>query len=306
MPKLTIILPSYNHQKFLKQRLDSIINQTFTDWQLIIIDDNSTDGSIDVLKNFTNDNKSIVKHLVINPNNSGSGYNSWKKGIELADTEYIWIAETDDYSAPSFLLDSINALEKNKKSSLCFCASNYIDKNGNFLYDSSMRTLDLDVHDGSFKSFKYNVLIDNMPFKPYITNGSSVVFRTPFDKIPNEIFLNKQSSDIFLWTFLVKNNEFVFLNKKLNYFRRHKESTTEKNAILRQQSVYFEKAKYLNFYNQKDKNSLFIEYYVNYYIKKNKNRIFDIKPILAIKGVYFLRIKYIFIIIKHFFKWMIP
>ena len=145
MSKVSIILPSYNHKKFLKQRLDSIVNQSFTDWELIIIDDCSTDGSIEVLTDFVKLYKDKVKHFILNESNSGSGYTSWKKGIELANTEYVWIAETDDYSEVIFLEETIKILEQNKECALVFCNSNYVDEQNIFLYDSSSRTKHLKV-----------------------------------------------------------------------------------------------------------------------------------------------------------------
>ena len=90
-------MPCFNHAKFLQERLDTILNQTYTDWELIIIDDQSTDTSIAILSEFVKKNVSRVKHFIINESNSGSGYFSWQKGIELAQTKYIWIAETDDF-----------------------------------------------------------------------------------------------------------------------------------------------------------------------------------------------------------------
>ena len=89
MFKLSIILPCFNHAKFLQERLDTILNQTYNDWELIIIDDKSTDKSLEILSEFVKKNGSRVKHFVINQSNSGSGYYSWKKGIELAQTKYI-------------------------------------------------------------------------------------------------------------------------------------------------------------------------------------------------------------------------
>lgn len=276
MQKVSIILPSYNHSSFLTKRLHSIVNQTYTNWELIIIDDKSTDNSVHILTDFVNENKSKIKHFIVNNTNSGSGYFSWQKGIELVETEYIWIAETDDYSELNFLEEQLRLLENNKDAVLSFCSSNYVDEEKNKIYDSTNRTKDLNVLENEFDIFKGNEYIDKLPFNTYITNGSSVVFRKPTLKIPSDIFIHKQCSDIFLWTFLLQDSSFIFLNKKLNYFRRHENSTTTKiNSSSQLKNTYKEIIFYLNYFNIKSKNIEFINHYFNNYIWKNKSDIFN-------------------------------
>lgn len=305
MKKVSIILPSYNHVFFLKDRLDSIINQTFNDWELIIIDDKSTDGSSEVLKEFVNKYSSKIAHFIINIKNSGSGYKSWKKGIELAQSKYIWIAETDDYSGLTFLEEQIKILDQNNSIALTFCGSNYVDSKNNFLYNTDKRVLELEVTENKSKIFNEDVFLEKMPFSTYITNGSSVVFRKPKIEIPNIIFENKQSSDIFLWTFLVKGNSFAFLNKKLNFFRRHNDSTTTKMSILSQRAIYKEKIKYLNYFNLTHKFKEFTRHYIKFYVNKNKNEMFNFSLISKVESVNFIRINYFFLLVQFYAKKLI-
>lgn len=304
MPKVSIILPSYNHEAFLEDRLNTIVDQTFKDWELIIIDDQSTDSSVKILSHFVNQNESKVKYFIVNEVNSGSGYFSWEKGIELADSEYIWIAETDDYSDVNFLQDQITILEQNKNCALVFCGSNYVDAHKQFLLNTDKRTKDLGVKKGEYKVFKGSIFTNKMPFNTYITNGSSVVFRRPLLKIPHEIFIHRQCSDIFLWTFLIQNSYFAFLNKKLNYFRRHEESTTTKISTSKQLiGTYKELSFYLKYYKRQDQNTNFIENYFNNYIRRNKTEMFNFKVFegnVQLKKMYLKRL--IPLLIKKFFN----
>lgn len=303
MPKVSIIIPSYNHASFLKDRLDSIVDQSYKDWELIIIDDKSTDNSFEILSEFIEENEIDVKHFIVNEINSKSGYFSWEKGIELAQTEYIWIAETDDYSSINFLEDQIKALEKNKECVLSFCASNYVDAQKFFLSNTDKRTKDLNVPEGESKVFNGKVFINKMPFDTYIPNGSSVVFRKPKSKIPFEIFLNRQCSDIFLWTYLLQNSSFIFINKKMNFFRRHEESTTTKISTTKALiNTYKELILYLKFFNLTDKNQKFIQHYFDNYVWKNKRDFFNFSVFennkhlkkLYLKKVFFLTLKNFF------------
>lgn len=291
MVTVSIILPSFNHASFLQDRLDSILNQTYQDWELIIIDDCSNDSSLELLSEFARDNKSKVKHFIINKINSGSGYHSWKKGIELSQTEYIWIAETDDYSEPTFLEELVQILDKNKKVSLAFCGSNYIENN-KIIYDSANRTKDLNVEIGKHKISSAKIFLNRMPFDTYITNGSSVVFRNPKKKMDEEIFNNKQSSDLFLWSFIIQNSEFAFLNKNLNFFRRHENSTTTKMNISSNKIIYEELLKYLNFFEQNDKLQTLLDHYVKHFVWSNKKEIFDYKFLRQINGIDAIDLKY--------------
>ena len=100
-PLVSIIVPNYNHATYLRERLDSIFSQTFQDFEVILLDDSSSDLSQMVLEEYAKHPK--VSHFIINEKNSGSPFKQWKKGINLSQGEYIWIAESDDYCKPDFL-----------------------------------------------------------------------------------------------------------------------------------------------------------------------------------------------------------
>lgn len=296
MRKVSVIIPSYNHEKFLKDRLDSIINQTFQDFEIIIIDDCSTDNSYKVLDNFVSKHPEKIKYFIQNKENSGSGYKSWKKGIELAETKYVWIAETDDYSSIYFLEEMINVLESSSDISLVFCGSNVIDENDTILSNSDKRTSKLNVSNGDFQDFNLNVFLGNMPFKTFITNGSSVVFKKP-SNLPASFFDYKQMSDAFLWTFLVTSENFSFLNKKLNYFRRHSSATTVRMTKNHLKQVFVEKAEYMNYFNLQDKYYIFIKEYIRLCVWNNKKLMFNFDVINSIENVSFKKIKYLVVLL---------
>lgn len=300
MSKVSIIIPSYNHALFLQDRLDSILNQTFKNWEAIIIDDQSSDNSVLVIKDFLKVNPDFrVKYFIVNDKNSGSGYNSWKKGIELAETEYIWIAETDDYSEPTFLQALVEILDHNEDVALAFCGSNYVES-GEIIYDSTNRTKDLNVEINKYNVINSNVFFNRMPFNTYVTNGSSVVFRKPNLQIPSELFNNRLCSDIFLWSYLLQNSSFAFLNKNLNFFRRHEGSTSSYLHKNKLESIYHEKAKYLNYFKQTDKCNQFLDHYIKYYIWNHKKEFLNTSSIQVIQSGEKLRVLYFYKLIQFF------
>jgi len=91
-PLLSIIVPNYNHAVFLPQRLDSIFNQTFQDFEVILLDDQSPDNSVEILQQYAQKYRDKVAHFITNDQNTGNPFVQWKKGIELARGEFIWIA----------------------------------------------------------------------------------------------------------------------------------------------------------------------------------------------------------------------
>src|SRR5207342_1807970 len=101
MATISVIIPNYNHAFYLKQRIDSVIQQTYSDFEIIILDDASTDNSRDVIEKYRHYPK--VKHIIYNESNSGSTFSQWQKGIELASGKYIWLAESDDVADSTFL-----------------------------------------------------------------------------------------------------------------------------------------------------------------------------------------------------------
>ena len=95
MPTVSVIVPNYNHARFLPQRIESILRQTYQDFELILLDDCSTDDSRAVLSQYASEPRVRIQ---FNEVNSGSTFRQWNKGVRLARGKYVWIAESDDYA----------------------------------------------------------------------------------------------------------------------------------------------------------------------------------------------------------------
>ncbi|MDC0006385.1 glycosyltransferase [Winogradskyella sp.] len=288
MARVTIIIPSYNHQNYIEQRLDSILDQSYKDWEAIIIDDKSSDASVEIIENYLKKNPEFtIKAFIKNENNSGSGYKSWQKGIELAQTKFIWIAETDDYCEPNFLETTVSALQSHPTTVLAFTGSNYVNEYGEFLYNSSKRFSKLKLKTDETRVFDGEVTIKDLPINPLITNGSSVVFRKPITTIPDIIFQNKQISDLFLWTYLVRASSFICINQMLNAFRRHDASTTTINFGENNSKVYEEYVRFVNYFQLGvSKSSKVEDHYIKHFLIPNRKKVgyFYTKPIQVLHG----------------------
>lgn len=81
-PFVSVIVPNYNHARYLEQRLDTVFNQTYQNFEVIILDDKSTDNSLEVINRYK-DNPHLSQ-IVVNEQNTGSPFKQWDKGINLA------------------------------------------------------------------------------------------------------------------------------------------------------------------------------------------------------------------------------
>ncbi len=237
LPKVSIIIPNYNHKPYLQQRLDSVLGQTFQDFEVIVLDDASTDGSQEVLKAYNNHPK--VSHMVFNAVNSGSPFKQWHKGIALAQGEWIWIAESDDYCELDFLECLIVELEQRVNCVLAYCASSIIDDSGVFLGRHKWAdALDHKRWTQLYENTGSDEIRRFLRYRNTITNASAVVFKKSVMsqvKIPIDM---KFCGDWAVWIQVLKQGDIVYLPKLLNFFRRHNASTkTVKSFVKEQQRI---------------------------------------------------------------------
>ena len=188
---------------------------------MIILDDCSTDSSKEIIEEYRQHDK--IKHIVYNEVNSGSTFKQWKKGVDLAKGELIWIAESDDVALPEFLGRLVPEFH-DKNVSLTFCRSNFIDKSSNKIGN----TLDVNNFDHFLER---KVIIRGEEFtKKYmlgrnsIPNASAVVFRKSNWNLINDYSFLKQkiSGDYNIWLNLLSFGKIVIVTKKMNFFRTHK------------------------------------------------------------------------------------
>lgn len=230
-PMVSVIVPNYNHSLYLKQRIDSILNQTFTDFELILLDDCSTDNSRDILLSYKHNPH--ISAIIINESNTGSPFRQWKKGIESARGKYVWIAESDDYASPIFLEKTVKQMEKHPQAQICLTGSVVVDSDGNVNH-SYDRDFDLWEEDGKvymFQSDKY--LKHRMLSSNLVYNASMVLFRRKGSaKTLTDDFCNmRYCGDWFFWILQICNGTQVLeLHEKLNYFRKHGQNQTFKGS----------------------------------------------------------------------------
>jgi len=218
---VSVIIPNYNHAPFLKQRIESVLNQTFQDFELIILDDYSTDNSREVIEQYRDHSK--VKTIIFNDSNSGSPFIQWKKGISLASGEYIWIAESDD----SVDVDFLERLLKFDSDFIFSKIEGMNDKNEILPSDNSWIGI-FDTLDWA-KNFK----MDGIHFFSYlkerciIPNVSSLIFKKKYFNTYSDSIVGMKFCGDWLFYLICATNgaSFQYVCNTTSYFRHHTHTT---------------------------------------------------------------------------------
>jgi glycosyltransferase involved in cell wall biosynthesis len=231
MPKVSVIIPNYNHALFLEQRIQSVLEQTYQDFEIIYLDDASTDNSNQVFAKFAN-NPRI--RAIYNQTNSGSPFKQWNKGVQHAKGEYIWIAESDDYADKMLLEKLVEKLEKNPSVGLAYCQSWKVDKNN--MVNSTWQDWTDDIDPHRWKEDFINSGIDEcrnyLINKNTVPNASAVVFRRSlYDQVGGADETSKLvGSDWLFWVNILLISDVAFVAEPLNYFRTHNTTCRERSS----------------------------------------------------------------------------
>jgi glycosyltransferase involved in cell wall biosynthesis len=232
VPKVSIIVPNYNHARFLRQRIDSILQQTFQDFELILLDDSSTDDSRSILSSYMGDPRVRIE---FNEVNSGSAFKQWNKGVRLARAEYVWIAESDDYADERLLERLLTVLDAKPTVAYAYCRSWLVSEDGRLDGFAGSHLLALDRFrwtedhcvDGREECRSYFVRANVVP------NASGVVFRKVlYDRTGGADENLHLCGDWKLWAAMALTGNVAYLAAPLNYFRSHNSSLRTKTSQL--------------------------------------------------------------------------
>lgn len=212
---VSVIIPNYNHAAFLPERIDSVLAQTYQHFEVLLLDDCSTDDSRAVLERYRDHPK--VSQVVFNTENSGTTFKQWAKGIELAQHEWIWLAESDDWCEPTLLETLVAGITP--ATCIAFCMSVAIKEN-NILYVNENKFL--------YQTLKgLEFVREKMLRVTAISNASQAIFRkTVYYKIDKSFTTYKFSGDYLFWMLAAQHGDVYIVGKYLNYFRKHDKDVT--------------------------------------------------------------------------------
>jgi glycosyltransferase involved in cell wall biosynthesis len=239
-PEVTVLVPSFNHGRFLTQRIESIIAQTYKNFELFVIDDCSRDDSDGILRLLQE------KHgftYIANKSNTGTPFSAWERIIKLARGRFIWICESDDYAAPRFLESAVRAIANSPNAVIAYCDSWVVDQDDKQVDHTDSYFHDIWQESRWDQSFTQDGLEELTKFQlrgQTVPNMSSLListnaFRKAFTQFTKRFRL---TGDWLFVGLLMKQGTVVYFKDTLNYFRRHDNTARIRVNSARSQAEY--------------------------------------------------------------------
>lgn len=201
MSKISVVIPVYNGEKTIRETINSVLNQSFQDLELIVINDGSTDKTLQIVSSVQDERLKIFSY-----HNAGLAA-SRNRGISLAKGEYISFIDADDLWTPDKLEAQLRALQENPQAAVAYSWTNCIDESSEFLRAGTYITFNGDVY--------ANLLLSN-----FIDNGSNVLIRTNvFQEMGNFDESLTSGEDWDMWLRLASRYHFVAVSQPQILYR---------------------------------------------------------------------------------------
>lgn len=229
-PLVSVIVPNFNHKEFLDLRLQSIYAQTYENFEVILLDDASTDQSVDVLEKYR-DLYPERTTLQVNSANSGGVFRQWKRGLALARGDIVWVAESDDWCSENFLEELVPYFE-NEAVQVAYARTLFMDRAG----DKQVWSIEEYLHDidpgrwtESFVETGAGIVAEGFAIKNIIPNVSSALFRSPgrLEILEDEEWLQMRTcGDWLLYLHLLRGGMLAYTPRATNFYRMHGSNTS--------------------------------------------------------------------------------
>lgn len=259
MSKVDVLIPVYNAESFLVNTIESVLRQTYTDWQLLILDDCSTDNSYQIALQYAQK----FEKISVYKNDANIGMlNNWNKGIDLCHSDYFVKLDADDIWEPTMLEKATKIL--NEKSEVGLVFSRYININEN---GDEIPGTDLSFPDFATNcSFSCIPIVlegpDKMLSYPILLQGLSVMRREIFNKIGKYSFLlskaTQASTDTEFYFRLGCHYQIFCIDEVLYKYRIHISSISnlDRSNDISSLKVYELKTSIVKYYVQQNKITL--------------------------------------------------
>ncbi|SFM42224.1 glycosyltransferase [Marinobacter zhejiangensis] len=225
-PLVSVVIPSYNHKEFILKAIESVLNQTYKNVEIVVVDDGSTDGSVEMLE----EESGRLGFKFIAQSNRGVSRTLNRAIRELSTGEYICFLASDDYFAPTKVEKQLEALRKSDLTGFCYTQSVEFDSNTG----AEIRTFPKKTYSG-------NVLDSLIIRQPY-AGGTIMVKRAVYDSVGGF----DESLSIEDWDFSIRCaavTEFVCVHEPLFYYRSH---STNSMKIMGRRKIFLAKAMILS------------------------------------------------------------
>ncbi|MDR0726562.1 MAG: glycosyltransferase [Rickettsiales bacterium] len=222
-PKVSIVVPIYNVEKYLNECLDSIVNQTLKEIEIILVNDGSTDSSLDIITSYADKDNRIV---VINKPNEGYG-KTMNRGFDAATGEYIGIVESDDWAEPDMFQELYKTAKENDADVV----------KADFVFFDSDTGKESESWDYGIQKKLHNKIFTPMEYPEIIWTGHpsiwTAIYRTDMVRKKNVRFPETPGASFqdmgFKPKSLIPAQRFYFLPKVLLHYRKHANNSDKNN-----------------------------------------------------------------------------
>lgn len=219
MPKASIIIPAYNAASFIDRTLESIVGQSFKDYECIVIDDGSTDDTASRVRALGDS-----RFRVITIENSGGPAIPRNIGLSAAEGEYVFIFDSDDIMLPQKVEKCISALDKHRKAAWLFTNFQTIDEedtllNNNFLQEYSTLWDICGSSEGGLYSLDRDKTFNGIIKVNFIGTSSVVLRKSSLSDGHRFDESLKNSDDRLFWAQLAASHDAIFINEILHQYR---------------------------------------------------------------------------------------
>ena len=290
-PKISAIVPNYNHGKYLRERLDSIFNQTYDNYELLILDDCSSDDSRTIIEEYQKLYPAKIK-VFLNQENSGSVFKQWRKGLSHAEGSLIWICESDD-SCESDFLETLVGHFADPSIMIAFGKIQFIDENSvefegldEYREKAAPGIWEQIYIETAHHWFNHGLGVSNL-----IANVGGCLFRK--QELPESVWEKAQGfkacADWYLYVNLAGGGRIAYNPLAKSYFRQHGKNTSVSNYVSdKYYDEHYRVAKFLKNYHGIDDTTLFNFYLriADHYKHSFKiNKASGLKPLLKVNSL---------------------
>jgi glycosyltransferase involved in cell wall biosynthesis len=230
LPKVSVIVPNYNHARFLRQRLESIYQQTYRNIEVLLLDDDSDDESREILDHYAARYPAITR-TIYNRTNSGSVFRQWRKALSQARGDLVWIAESDDYCDADFLDKLVSAFDDDAVT-LAYAHYVFVDEQGVAQpngFENYVGVIDKQKWTKSYVNTAHREVREALGMRNCIPNASGAVFRRRdgLTILDDPEWLDMRiCGDWVFYLHLIRGGKIAYRVDTNSYFRFHTSNTS--------------------------------------------------------------------------------
>lgn len=267
---ISVVIPLYNKAEYIAETIKSVLTQTFRNFELIIVNDGSTDSSLEVVKSFS-DNR--IK--IINKTNGGES-SARNVGIKSSISPYVALLDADDLWEPTFLYEMAGLIERYPEAALFGSGYVFIDKNG----CQRNPQIGLPPNFVGYINNYFELAITN----PLYSSSSSVIKKFELDTIGMFDESLSKGPDLDMWIKIALNYKVAYLNKPLSYYRLGSTKSAMGTNVERDRCLIWNLDRYSAYEQSNPSFKFFLDSWrlahIKNYLNGNRSELDDITPLI--------------------------